>query len=436
MTSVRPGRLPADGQVDLVVLLRPRVAAVLEQVAADETTGAWALAVRRAVAEVLEGHAHEQLAAGRAPLAEPVEARLRQALVHSFLGAGGLQSLLDDDQVETINVNGCDNVWVHRRDGTRMRVPPVAASDDELAALLQDLGARAGVHERRFSVDHPELSMQLGTARLHAMRDISDRVTVSIRRHRLLATSLDELVSLGVIDTPLRELFSAMVRARRNIVISGGPSVGKTTFLRALANAIPVTERLITVEDTRELLLDADRHPNLVAMQAREANTEGVGEFSLDQCVRSCLRLSPDRVIVGEVRGSEVVTMAKAMSIGIDGSLATIHASSSRQSLLRLVAYAMEPPALYPREAAIALIGQAVHFVAHLDRAVGGVRVVSSVREVLGDDGDQIVSNEVLAPGPDGRAVPATRLRDDTLDLLAAARLEPAVLDDPRWWGS
>jgi hypothetical protein len=136
MTSVRPGRLPAGGQVDLVVLLRPRVAAVLEQVTADETTGAWALAVRRAVAEVLEGYAHEQLAAGRAPLAEPVEARLRQALVHSFLGAGGLQTLLDDDQVETINVNGCDNVWVHRRDGTRMRVAPVAASDDDLAALL------------------------------------------------------------------------------------------------------------------------------------------------------------------------------------------------------------------------------------------------------------------------------------------------------------
>lgn len=433
MTTVHPAQLPAGEQMDLVALLRPRVAAVLEPVEADET--GWARAVQRAVAQVLEAYAHEALTAGRAPLPEAAETRLRLALVHSFVGAGGLQALLDDDEIETINVNGCDNVWVHLRDGTRMQVAPVAASDEELAALLQDLGARAGVHERRFSVDHPELSMQLGTARLHAMRDISDRVAVSIRRHRLLATSLDELVSLEVIDAPLRELFTTMVRARRNIVISGGPSVGKTTFLRALANAIPVTERLITVEDTRELLLDVGGHPNLVAMQARESNTEGVGEFSLDQCVRACLRLSPDRVIVGEVRGCEVVTMAKAMSIGIDGSLATIHASSSRQALLRLVAYAMEPPALYPREAAIALIGQAVHFVVHLDRAPGGLRVVSSVREVLGDDGDQIVSNEVMAPGPHGRAVPATRLRDDTLDLLVAAGLDPAVLDDPRWWG-
>jgi hypothetical protein len=95
----------------------------------------------------------------------------------------------------------------------------------------------------------------------------------------------------------------------------------------------------------------------------------------------------------------------------------------------------MEPPALYPRQAAIALIGQAVHFIVHLDRAPGGARVLSSVREVLGDDGDQIISNEILAPGPDGRAVPATRLRDDTLDMLLAAGLDPAVLDDPRWWG-
>jgi Flp pilus assembly CpaF family ATPase len=421
--------------MELVALLRPRVAAGLEPVDGDEAAGGWARAVQRVVGEVLDAYAHEALTAGRAPLPEAVEAGLRRSLVNSFVGAGGLQALLDDDEVETINVNGCDNVWVHLRDGSRIPVAPVASSDEDLAALLQELGARAGVHERRFSVDQPELSMQLGTARLHAMRDISDRVAVSIRRHRLLATSLDELVSLGMLDAPLRELFTAMVRARRNIVISGGPSVGKTTFLRALANAIRDTERLITVEDTRELMLDVGRHPNLVAMQAREANTEGVGEFSLDQCVRACLRLSPDRVIVGEVRGSEVVTMAKAMSIGIDGSLATIHASSSRQALLRLVAYAMEPPALYPRQAAIALIGQAVHFIVHLDRASGGARVLSSVREVLGDDGDQIVSNEILAPGPDGRAVPATRLRDDTLEMLLAAGLDPAVLDDPRWWG-
>ena len=428
-------RLASVDDTGLVTALRPRVAARLEAAGGAAAGPRWPSLVEQAVADSLEAYADEQLAAGRAPLDMPTEARVRRALVDSFVGAGGLQNLLDDDDVETINVNGCDNVWVHYRDGTRAQVAPVASSDEELAALLRDLGARQGAHERRFSVDHPELSMQLGSARLHAMRDISDRIVASIRRHQLFAVTLDDLVDLGELTPTMRDLFAAMVTARRNIVISGGPAVGKTTFLRALANAIPPTERLITVEDAYELALDRVAHPNLVAMQAREANLEGVGEFSLDQCVRACLRLSPDRVIVGEVRGPEVVTMAKAMSIGVDGSLATVHASSSRQALLRLVTYAMEPPARYPREAARTLIGQAVHFVVHLDRAAGdGTRVVASVREVAGDDGDQIVSNEVYRPGPDGRAVPATRLRDETMDLLLAAGLDPAVLDSDGWW--
>jgi Flp pilus assembly CpaF family ATPase len=411
------------------------VARRLEPAGAGVPGTRWRELVDQAVGEVLESHADEQLSAGRTPLDTVTEARVRRGLADSFVGAGGLQSLLDDPEIETINVNGCDNVWVHYRDGTRTQVAPVASTDDELAALLQDLGARQGAHERRFSIDHPELSMQLGRARLHAMRNISDRVVASIRRHWLLEVTLDDLVKLGELTPAMRDLFTAMVAARRNIVISGGPAVGKTTFLRALASAIPPAERLITVEDAYELALDRDAHPNLVAMQAREANLEGVGEFSLDQCVRASLRLSPDRVIVGEVRGSEVVTMAKAMSIGVDGSLATVHASSSRQALLRLVTYAMEPPARYPREAAIVLVGQAVHVVVHLDRAAGdGTRVVASVREVTGDDGDQIVSNEVYRPGADHRAVPATRLRDETVDLLLAAGLDPVTLDADGWW--
>jgi Flp pilus assembly CpaF family ATPase len=426
--------LPAAGDASLVTALRSRVAARLEPVGTTPLGDRWRSQVQRSVVEVLEDYADEQLTAGRTPLDPAAEARVRRALSDSFLGAGGLQALLDDPDIETINVNGYDNVWAHYRDGTRTQVAPVASSDDELAALLRDLGARHGAHERRFSADHPELSMQLGSARLHAMRDISDRVVASIRRHRLLDVTLDNLVNLGELTPIMRDLFTAMVAARRNIVISGGPAMGKTTFLRALANTIPPAERLVTVEDSYELALDRRSHPNLVAMQAREANLEGVGEFSLDQCVRASLRLSPDRVIVGEVRGAEVVTMAKAMSIGMDGSLATVHASSSRQALLRLVTYAMEPPARYPREAAIALIAQAVHFVVHLDRAPDGTRVVTSVREVIGDDGDQIISNEVYRPAPHGPAAPATRLRDHTLDLLMAAGLDRATLDTDGWW--
>jgi pilus assembly protein CpaF len=426
---------PAAADLGLVAELRPRVAAALKPAGTDATGSRWRLVVEQAVAQVLDAHAHQALAEGRTPLDVAVEAGLRRALVDSFVGAGGLQQLLDDDDVETINVNGCDNVWVHYRDGTRTRVAPVASSDEDLIALLRELGSRQGVHERRFSIDHPELSMQLpGGARLHAMQHITDRVVVSIRRHRLMTVTLDDLVELGELPPAMAQLFTALVRARRNIVVSGGPAVGKTTFLRALAHAIPVAERLVTVEDSYELALDRGRHPNLVAMQAREANLEGVGEFTLDQCVRASLRLSPDRVIVGEVRGAEVVTMAKAMSIGMDGSLATVHASSSRQALLRLVTYAMEPPATYPREAAAALVGGAVHVVVHLDRTPDGTRVVSSVREVAGDEAGQVVSNEVYRPGRDNRAIPATRLTDETLDLLAGVGYRPPA-DEAGGWG-
>jgi Flp pilus assembly CpaF family ATPase len=421
--------------VDVVTALRPRVAVELEGAEVDETGGRWPQVVEQAVHGVLDAYAHEALAAGRAPLDDQVEAAVRRALVASFVGAGGLQALLDDDTVETINVNGCDNVWLHLRDGTRVRSGPVASSDEELAAQLRDLGARAGAHERRFGADHPELSMQLPDgSRLHAVRDITDRVVVSIRRHRLQTVSLADLVRLGELTSAMRDLFTAIVAARCTVVICGAPGIGKTTFLRALAHSLPLDRRPITVEDSYELGLDRTAHPNGAAMQAREANLEGVGAFGLDECVRAALRLLPDWVLVGEVRGPEVVTMLTAMTIGA-GSMSTVHAGSSREALERFEALCMVPPARYPQQAAVKMIGQAVDFVVHLDLSTDGMRVVSSVREVVGDDGTQVISNEIYRPGPDRRAVPATRLRDETVDKLAAAGLDAEVLDEPGWWG-
>jgi Flp pilus assembly CpaF family ATPase len=238
-----------------------------------------------------------------------------------------------------------------------------------------------------------------------------------------------------MLDAPMAEVIYAAMRARLNIIFAGGTNTGKTTFARAAARAIDPGERLITIEDAYELALSKTDHPNMVVMQSREANIEGAGEYDIARGVRGSLRLTPDRVIVGEVRGAEVVQMAKAMSIGIDGSMATVHASSSGQAFLRLITYAMEPPALYPREAATASIAGAVHVVIHLDLAAGdGTRVISSVREVTGSDGDQILSNEIYRPGPDRRAQPATMWRTETLDLLAGVGVDAAaLLQTDRW---
>jgi Flp pilus assembly CpaF family ATPase len=423
-----------------VTTLRGPVAELLAQAAAaagDLPPRSRTEVVDAAITTALDDYARQAVRQARPPLDPAAEARVRQALRDAFLGLDGLQPLLDDPDNETININGCENVHVIRRDGTRRQVGPVAASDADLVAMLRGLGAaagRRGGQERRFDHGEPELSLQLpGGERLFALQDVTDRVCVSIRLHPLKRVSLDDLVGKGELTPGLAHLLASAVRARRNIVVSGGPAVGKTTLLRALTRAIPRAERIITIEDAYELALSRADHPDLAAAQAREPNVEGAGGYDMSRLLRATLRMTPDRVIVGEVRGAEVVQMAKAMSIGIDGSMATVHASSSRQALSKLVTYAMEPPANYPRQAAMALIAGAVHFVIHLAMARDGMRVISSLREVCDTDGEHIVSNEVYRPGPDGRAMPATPLRADTLDQLMAAGFDPTRLAYDGW---
>jgi pilus assembly protein CpaF len=389
------------------------------------------------IQQELDHYARQSIRAGGEPLDPDAEARVRQALHDTFTGAGGLEALLNDPTIETINIDGFDNVFVLRRDGTKDQVGPVADSDAELEAMFREMAAataRRGGHERRFDRAEPELSLQLpNSARMHALMDVSDRVCASIRLFPPEEETLDDQVRKGEMTPGLAALFAAMVRARRNIIVSGGPAVGKTTLLGALGNAIPPQRRIIVIEDTSELRFNRNSHPDMVRIQTRMANTEGAGEFDMSRALRASLRMSPDVVIVGEVRGAEVVWMAKAMSIGIDGSMCTVHASDSAQTLLRMIAYAMEPPAAYTRDAAVALLASAVDLVIHLDFTRDGTRVVSSVREVVGTDGEQIISNEVFAPGPDKRAVPATQLRTDTLDQLLAVGFDPAVLAQDRW---
>jgi pilus assembly protein CpaF len=420
------------------------------RVEAATHTGGGALSLRRRRQlgrEVLDAavaaHTEAELLAGRALLDSAAEQRLVEQVLDEVFGLGGLQPLLADPSVETIAVNRFDRVFVQHNDGRRARVAPVAASNEELTDLVRTLAARASTEERRFDRGSPALNLQLpGGERLFAVLGLTAGgvTALTIRRHGYLTATLAQLRHRGTLDARLERFLRAMVRARKNVLITGGTGAGKTTLLRALASEMDPMERILTVEDAFELGLglDPELHADVTALQSREPNVEGEGAIDQAELVRWGLRMSPDRVIVGEIRGAEVIPMCNAMSQGNDGSMATLHASSSKIAFTRLASYAAQGPERLPLEATALLVASAVHFVVHLDRAADRARrVIASIREVVDAEAGTVISNEVFRRGQDRRAVPvAGALRADTLDDLIAAGFDPDLLTHPEDWGS
>lgn len=433
--TVSPAAVPIlDGVVRAVHgRVASRLAALGEQAprAEREAHG------RTLIREELDAHTRAALASGGAVLDTAAEERVAAAVFAILFGLGALQPLLDDPGIENIVVNGADTVFVTYAGGRRETRAPVAASDEELVDQIRMIASRLGAQERRFDRASPALNLQLPDgSRLFAVMEVSGRPSLSIRRHRFAKVTLADLVRLGSVDEALARVLQAAVRARMNILIAGGTNAGKTTVLRALADAIPASERLITIEDTYELALDRDRqaHPDVVPLQAREANIEGAGEITQADLVRWALRMSPDRVIVGECRGIETVPMLNAMSQGNDGSMATLHASSSHGAFGKLAAYAAQAPERLDVSTVNLLISNAIDVVVHLRRAPDGARVLSSVREVVGADGHQIISNEVYTPGRDARAVPGSPWSSDSVERLIDAGLDPQDAVHSRGW--
>jgi Flp pilus assembly CpaF family ATPase len=406
---------------DLVRRLRISVAERLgAQRRADASTGAPAMTAdderefaRSLIVQVLEDHARGEIADGRTPPSVDEEEMLAGAVHSALFGVGRLQPLLDDPEVENIDINGCDRVFVGFSDGREELVDPVADTDEELVELVQILGAHSGLSSRPFDNANPQLDLRLPDgSRLSAVMGVCARPTVSIRRARLGKVFLTDLVGTGTMSQEVADFLSAAIAARKNIMIAGSTNAGKTTLLRALANEIPPGERLVTVERALELGLGEfpDLHPNVVSFEERLPNSEGVGAISMAELVRRSLRMNPSRVIVGEVLGDEIVTMLNAMSQGNDGSLSTIHANSSMEVFNRIATYAIQSQERLPIDATHMLISGALDFVVFMrkrnDYATGGrlVRYVESIREVTGVDG-RVLSSEVFAPGPNGVAV-------------------------------
>ena len=319
-------------------------------------------------------------------------------LSKAILKSGRLSDLLEDPDVENIDINGCDEVWVTYAGRGKVRGVPVAATDGELVSMVQDLAAYQGINARPFSRAHPELDLRLGDgSRLSAVLGASERPVVSIRRNRFPEMSLHQLIQLESIDDEIATFLQAAIRSRMNIVVAGETNAGKTTLLLACINCIPVQERILTIERSLELGLKRQgRHQDVVEWEEVLPDTEGQGGISIQQLVRRSRRHNPDRVVVGEVLGPEVVEMLSAMSQGNDGSLSTLHARSALNVFSKLALYTRQYEGI-DDAVAHTLVADSIDFVVFVarDRKTNR-RFVTEIREVLGAPDGRVASTRIF----------------------------------------
>jgi pilus assembly protein CpaF len=303
--------------------------------------------------------------------------RLIRRVIDEAIGLGVLEPLLSDPTVTEIMVNGIDEIFVER-DG-RLQRADISFSDE--GQLYQTIDRIVSQVNRRVDESSPMVDARLPSGErvnviipplaLHGP-------TITIRRFPRLFT-LEQLVGLASLDPPIDGLLRAFVRAKLNVVISGGTGAGKTTLLNALSAAVPASERIITVEDNAELRM---QQPHVVSLEARPPNVEGRGEVTIRDLVRNSLRMRPDRIIVGEVRGAETLDMLQALNTGHEGSLVTVHANSADDAIHRLETLAMMSDLNLPFEALRDQINNAIDVIVQIDRYADGRRRLAEVAVV------------------------------------------------------
>jgi pilus assembly protein CpaF len=329
---------------------------------------------RRARLERVVGH----LLTREGPVLSNAErTSLVRQIVDAALGLGVLEPLLADETITEIMVNGPAEVWIER-DGKLERVKTRFADE---AQLYQTIDRIVSAVNRRVDESSPMVDARLpGGERVNVIIPPLALNGPSITIRRFPRTfSMDELVDLGTLDESIRSLLGACVRGKFNLIVSGGTGTGKTTLLNALSAFIPESERIITIEDSAELQL---QQPHVISLESRPPNVEGKGQVAIRDLVRNSLRMRPDRILVGEVRGAETLDMLQAMNTGHEGSVATVHANSTEDAIMRLETLASMTDLTIPFEALRDQVNSAIDVIVQLERNIDGSRRVVEVAAV------------------------------------------------------
>jgi pilus assembly protein CpaF len=318
--------------------------------------------------------------------------RLVQEIANDTLGHGPIEPLLQDDSVTEVMVNGPSDVWVERA-GRLEKTGARFTDEHHLRRIINKIVAQVG---RRVDESSPMVDARLPDgSRVNAVLPPLSLAgpLLTIRKFSKKRWDLTDLVGINSLPMQAKEFLEAAIEAELNILISGGTGSGKTTLLNAMSSAIPEGERIVTIEDAAELRLN---QAHVLRLEARPKNIEGQGEIAIRELVRNALRMRPDRIIVGEVRGSEALDMLQAMNTGHDGSLSTCHANSPRDAISRVESMVLMAGVDFPMRAVRQQISRALDLIVQIERFSDGARKITSVTEVQRMEGDTVTLQDIF----------------------------------------
>jgi pilus assembly protein CpaF len=354
------------------------------------------------------------------------QALLAQELVDDMLGFGPLEELLRDDSISDIMVNGPDNIFIETKGRlTRARIRFRNAA--HVASIAQKMASSVG---RRVDESSPLVDCRLPDgSRVNVVFPplALDGPCISIRKFAKRKVDLQSMIEFGSLSAPLARVLEIAARCRLNIVVSGGTGSGKTTMMNAMSRLIDHGERIVTIEDAAELQL---QQPHVVRLETRPSNLEGKGEITQRDLIKNALRMRPDRIIVGEVRGSEAFDMLQAMNTGHDGSFCTIHANNARDGLVRIENMVQMGSMSLPVRAIRTQIASAVDLIIQLERMRDGKRRVLQVTEVVGLEGDVITLNDLFTFEYQGE-----NSVGDVVGKWVSTRVRPGFMNKLRYYG-